>query len=45
MVGASKNLVPDLQHPENPVPLVADPTRVKMKAAGDQWLQGTKRIE
>jgi arylsulfatase len=33
--GASNDLVPDLQHPENPVPLVADPSKVKVKAAGD----------
>lgn len=33
--GASNDLVPDLQHPENPVPLVADPSRIKVKAAGD----------
>jgi len=32
--GASNDLIPDLQHPENPVPLV-DPARVKVKAAGD----------
>jgi arylsulfatase A-like enzyme len=32
--GASNDLVPDLQHPENPVPLV-DPAKVKVKAAGD----------
>ena len=32
--GASNDLVPDLQHPENPVPLV-DPAMVeKVKAAG-----------
>src|SRR5262245_30735648 len=32
--GASNDLIPDLQHPENPVPLVADPTKVKVKGAG-----------
>jgi len=33
--GASNDLVPDLQHPENPVPLV-DPTKpINVKAAGD----------
>jgi arylsulfatase A-like enzyme len=32
--GASNDLIPDLQHPENPVPLV-DPAKVKVKAAGD----------
>ena len=33
--GASNDLVPNLQNPENPVPLVADPSKVKVKAAGD----------
>ena len=32
--GASNDLIPNLQHPENPVPLV-DPSKVKVKAAGD----------
>ena len=32
--GASNDLIPNLQHPENPVPLV-DPSKVNVKAAGD----------
>ena len=33
--GASNDLVPNLQHPENPVPLV-DPTKpINVKAGGD----------
>jgi hypothetical protein len=33
--GASNDLIPDLQHPENPVPLV-DPTKVpKVTGTGD----------
>ena len=32
--GASNDLIPNLQHPENPVPLV-DPAKVNVKAAGD----------
>jgi arylsulfatase len=33
--GASNDLIPNLQHPENPVPLVADPTKIKVKGGGD----------
>jgi hypothetical protein len=29
------DVVPDLQHPENPLPLLADPTKIKVKGAGD----------
>jgi hypothetical protein len=33
--GASNDLIPDLQHPENPVPLV-DPTKpINVKGVGD----------
>jgi arylsulfatase len=33
--GASNDLIPNLQHPENPVPLVADPSKIKVKGGGD----------
>jgi Sulfatase len=33
--GASNDLIPNLQHPENPVPLVADPTKIKVKGGAN----------